>query len=84
MPARPYRMLNGLVFGKKIDFNEDLSGENPTLAPANRGPQIRGDAGGSPSAVGGLGARLCSRPPGVVRARGAGTGPRHSGVRRPT
>ncbi|XP_035883427.1 proliferation marker protein Ki-67 [Phyllostomus discolor] len=26
VPARPYRMLNNLVFDKKIDFNEDLSG----------------------------------------------------------
>ncbi|XP_054437674.1 LOW QUALITY PROTEIN: proliferation marker protein Ki-67 [Pteronotus mesoamericanus] len=26
MPARPYRMLNNFVLGRKIDFNEDLSG----------------------------------------------------------
>ncbi|XP_045709960.1 proliferation marker protein Ki-67 [Phyllostomus hastatus] len=26
VPARPYRMLNNLVFDRKIDFNEDLSG----------------------------------------------------------
>ncbi|KAM5322325.1 proliferation marker protein Ki-67 [Glossophaga mutica] len=26
VPARPYRMLNGLVFNRKIDFSEDLSG----------------------------------------------------------
>ncbi|XP_053778439.1 proliferation marker protein Ki-67 isoform X3 [Desmodus rotundus] len=26
VPARPYRMLNNLVFNKRIDFDEDLSG----------------------------------------------------------
>lgn len=36
MPARPYRMLNNLVFNKRIDFDEDLSGENTALAPVSQ------------------------------------------------
>ena len=36
VPARPYRMLNNLVFNKRIDFDEDLSGENTALAPVSQ------------------------------------------------
>ncbi|XP_032168363.1 proliferation marker protein Ki-67 isoform X5 [Mustela erminea] len=40
VPARPYRMLNNLVFNKKIDFNEDLSGLTEMFkTPAKKKPQ---------------------------------------------
>ncbi|XP_047558125.1 proliferation marker protein Ki-67 isoform X3 [Lutra lutra] len=40
VPARPYRMLNNLVFNKKIDFNEDLSGLTEMFkTPAKEKPQ---------------------------------------------
>ncbi|XP_045883196.1 proliferation marker protein Ki-67 isoform X1 [Meles meles] len=40
VPARPYRMLNNLVFNKKMDFNEDLSGLTEMFkTPAKEKPQ---------------------------------------------
>ncbi|XP_025774075.1 proliferation marker protein Ki-67 [Puma concolor] len=42
VPARPYRMLNNFVIDKKVDFNEDLSGENVFPVTQN-GPQEPSD-----------------------------------------